>query len=70
MIVELDSSADTRAGLLSGLPSVQIDARVFQDAPKARDEDGVQVATFAFHGDPQARPAQRVCPAKDVNWDP
>lgn len=42
-IVELHPFQDTRAGLRSGLPSVQGDALVFQGAPQTFNEDVVRI---------------------------
>ena len=45
VIVELHPFPDSSAGLRPGLPSLQVDALVFQRAPQTLDEDVVQVAS-------------------------
>jgi hypothetical protein len=75
MVVEADPAPDTRLGLRSGLPSVQIDAFILEGAPKMFDEDIVKVS-----GDlPLALPFmdililarfRRPAQMKDVNSDP
>ena len=64
VIVELHPVADTRAGLRPGLPSVEMDALIFQGSPQALNEDVVQIAALAIHRDADTGPAQAICPGK------
>ena len=47
VIVELHPFTDTRAGLITGLPGIQIDALVFQRAPQSLDDDVVQIGAIS-----------------------
>ena len=64
VIVEGDPFRNAGFGLRSGLPSVQIDAFVFQGTLQALDEDVVETTALAVHRDPGADPLQPVCPGK------
>lgn len=64
VVVECDPASDTRLGLGPGFPGVQIDACVFQGSPQALNEDVVQLAGFAVHGDLDLGPFQLVGPVE------
>lgn len=62
----IDSDPRANAGLRfrSSLPSVQVDALVFQASPQPFHEDVVEEPAFAIHGDPHAGPSQPVRPGE------
>ena len=50
-VVKVNPPSNTHTGLRAGLKSVQVHALIFQRAPEAFDEDIVQPAAPAVHGD-------------------
>ena len=64
MVVEVDPVPNTNLGLRSRFPGVQIDAFILQGSPEALDEDVVDAASFAVHGDPGANALQPISPGE------
>ena len=64
MVVEGHPFPDGRLRLRSCLPSVQLDALVFQGAPQPLDEDVVQEAAFPVHRYAHAGSTQPVRPGE------
>jgi len=51
LVLELDPLSDTSLGLRSVLPSVQVDAFLFQRPPEPFDDDVVEGTSFSIHRD-------------------
>ncbi len=64
VIIEGNPLADGSLGLRSRVPSVQVDAFILQGPPEAFDENVIDAASFAVHGDLGANALQPISPDK------
>ncbi len=64
MIVEVDPATHASLGLRTGVPGVQVDAFILQRPPQTLDEDVVDAAPLAVHGDAHAGPLEGVDPGE------